>query len=348
MALWRIFKTGQMNQIILTTLFVTILVSGQAQYVFKDKEPKNFFTDLQQGPAPKWSPHGKRFALITNTKNKSKIAIITRDSIEFISGAQNNFEWSHDGRSIIYTAKDENKLLKVFKYDLKTKERVRISHNSNFSDFYPSISLGDSLIAYYNAGIGNKLQIPQIYYANTNEGIAEKFIDDPKAEYFHPKWSPTGNLFLYWKSIDNKTIIEIIEIKTGRKIFSIDGGNYDFMDWSSDEQEILCTGNGKLLKLRLKDGLKTELSSSFQNIIGAKWSPKNDLITFDGDGNIYTINLKTLVQRQICSKGLDPNWHPSGNKIIFVKDENGFPIYEVDISGENLRLLFNGTKKKGK
>lgn len=335
-----------MNQIILTIFFVTILVSGHSQYVFKDTEPKDFFTDLQQGPSPKWSPDGKRFALITNTKNKSKIAIITEDSIEFISGAQNNFEWSHDGRSIIYTAKDENKLLKVFKYDLETKERFRVSHDSNFSDFYPSISLGDTLITYYNYGIGDKPQISQIYYANTKKGVANKFIDDPKAEYLHPKWSPLGNLFLYWKSNDGKTVIEIIEVRTGRKILSISGDEYDFMDWSFNEQEILCSANGKLLKIRLKDGLKTELSSSFENIIGAKWSPESDLITFDGDGNIYTINSKTLVQRQICFKGLDPNWHPSENKIIFVKDEKGFPIYEVDASGENIRLLYNGRNKK--
>jgi Tol biopolymer transport system component len=336
-----------MSKIILTILFEIIIINGYSQYVFKDREPKDFFADIEQGPTPKWSPDGKRFALITNIRHKSKIAIVNGDSIEFISGAQNDFKWSHDGRSIIYTAKDEKKLLKVFKYNLDTKESLRISHNSDFCDFYPSIANGDSIITYYNYGIGDKIQIAQIYSANTKKGIVEKLIDDPLAEYLHPTWSPSGNLFLYWKDYEHKITIEIIEIKTGRKVISISCDvKCDFLDWSTDEKEILRRMRGQLLKIRLMDGLTTELGSSFKKIIKGKWSHQSDLITFDADGDIYIINSDGQEQRKICINGFDPSWHPSGKKIIFVKEVNGYPIYEADTLGGNLKLLYDDRNRK--
>jgi len=50
---------------------------------------------------------------------------------------------------------------------------------------------------------------------------------------------------------------------------------------------------------------------------------------------------------KMVTKGRSASWHPSGGKIVFVKElYNKFPIFEIDATGNNLKLIYDGNPKQ--
>lgn len=202
------------------------------------------------------------------------------------------------------------------------------------------------IVTYYRAEYPQRDGPFQIYYYA--DGITTKLIDDITTEYMHPKWSPSGKFLLYFKHKQPENPkIEIIDFKTKKSIFTLEGNKYEFLDWSPNEHEILAYEyGGRLLKIDFANGRITAVTDNFGEILSADWSKMTHKISFSADENIYVVNSDGTGLKQICTQGLFPSWHPSDDKIIFVKAEEGLPIYEVDSTGDNLQLLFNGKKKR--
>lgn len=218
------------------TAIITVILILQCHLLFSQHDSTgiisaNGLADVFSGPVPKWRPKGDGYAFISS----SGIVINANESVRFIKKAQNKFEWSHDGESIIYTAKDSSGILKVFRYFLNDGTSTLLSLESDWADFYPDVSPDDSMVAYYSA----KNEPFKIYYLKN--GVTRKIsAPDPAEEYLHPRWSPGGKYLVYFKDDPSDGLaLEVMEFASKRVIFSLDGAKFNFYDWSPDEKEIL-------------------------------------------------------------------------------------------------------------
>lgn len=337
----------------LLSILLLSLLSNQlySQYVFRFTENRaDFLNDIQSGPVPKWSPQGDKLAFINKVGNKRRIGILASDSIIYIEGAQNEFEWSHDGNSIVYTAK-KGKILKAFQYFLSSNETVPVSSNGIISEFYPKFSPNDSIIAYYVYDMKSPSQL----FFSIN-GQAKKLSIDTTADFLHPSWSPSGEHLLYTRD-DRKLIsIHIMDFKSKQIIFDMDFPDYEFLDWIPEGSEILVAKGKQLLRVNFLTGEIKTIAEFPHNILGGKWSGQANMIVVSlGDkileaeeNKIFVVSPDGLVKKEIAT-GQYAAWHPIERKIIFVgNDPYKCPLYEIGSSGENLRLIYDGKKKRRK
>ncbi len=335
-----------MKRSLLVVILTFVFRFTFAQYETGGRESLNAFIDLFLGPVPRWQPKGEGYAFL----NSNGLVIKTRERTATVEGAQNEFEWSHDGNSIIYTAKDSTRNLKIFRYFLADGKSKLISLESKWSDFYPKISPDDSIICYYSA----KDEPFKIYYLR-NE-VTRKMTSQDEIEYLHPEWSPQGNYLLYYRHRQpDEATMEVIDFITKKVIFSVDYGRFDFFDWSPDESEILVlekvtTVNnlnyyeGKLARINIKSKVKITLTESYKDLYAAEWL-KNNRIVFNANQNINIIEYDGTNLKKIFSGGNFPNVDSKGEKIVFVRNKKGMPIYEIDLDGKNLNLLESKTFK---
>jgi Tol biopolymer transport system component len=332
----------------LLLLFFIAILGGCSPQVFVFRDVTDTYTDLQRGPVPKWSPVGDKYALITNSGNESRLLIINDDSITTITGAQNDFAWSRSGKSIVYTSKEKSKTVKVLQYHLPTGSKVMIAGDAKWSYFAPSISPDDSIITFYN-GKDAPFQIYQ-----TRNGVTKNLFNDLDTDYLYPKWSPSGKFLAYIKHKQpNHEQIEIIDFKSRQLIFEMDGSMHDFLDWAPNEQEILINEDRKrLIKVNFKNGAVMALTDTLKGteiqneILMADWNRQTNKIVFSTMKDIYLVNPDGTGLKKLYSPGALSTWHPSGQKIIFVKPKHGFSIYEIDSNGKNLKLLYDGRTRK--
>ena len=339
-----------MGRALIIFFLVSVFQSALAQYETGGRPNLNELTDLFSGPVPKWRPKGSGYAFL----NETGLIIRTQDGSVTVAEAQNNFEWSHDGNSLIYTTKDSTGNLKIFQYFLASKISKSISVPSNWSDFYPTISPDDSVICYYSA----KDEPFKIYY--TKSGITRKIVaHDPSEEYLHPKWSPKGKYLLYFKHQQpNDPILEVMDFATKKVIFSLDGNKFDFYDWSPDESEILVRENiatledpnyykGRLVRINISSNEKVTLTKKFSDLFAAEWTHPTRIV-FCANQTIYTVDYHGQNGRKIFKGGNFPNVDPDGQKIIFVRNKKGIPVYEIGLDGKNLKLLEQTTFAESK
>lgn len=339
-----------MGRALIVFILISLFQSVLAQYETGGRPNLNEFTDLFSGPVPQWRPKGNGYAFL----NETGLVIRTEGGSLTVAGAQNKFEWAHDGNSLIYTAKDSTGNLKIFQYFLTDKTSKSISLASNWSDFYPTISPDDSVICYYSA----KDEPFKIYYIKND--VTRKIIaHSPNEEYLHPKWSPTGRFLLYFKhqQPDNSTL-EVMDFATKKVIFSLDGNKFDFYAWSPDESEILVRENiatvedpnyykGRLVRINISSNKKVTLTKTFSDLFAAEWSHSNKII-FCANQTIYAVDYDGKNRKKIFKGGNFPHVDPADQKIIFVRNKKGIPVYEIGLDGKNLKLLeqttFTGSK----
>jgi len=328
------------------TILSSIILILQSQFLYAQYqvgEPGSFdeFTDVFSGPVPKWRPQGDGYAFLSS----AGIVIKIGDSTQIVRKGRNNFEWSHSGESIVYSAKDSMGTVKVYRYFLKTSVSELLSFESDWPDFYPTISPNDSVITYHSA----KDSPFKIYY--WKGGVTRKIVvPNPIDSYLHPQWSPKGNYLSYFKENPENVFLEVMEFESKRVVLSIDANKFDFYDWSPDEKEILVREHtktidnrnfydGTLAKINIETTQKTTLTKRYTNIFSASWSKETDKIIFSANGNVYVIDSNGQNQYKIFSHGYFPDIHPNGQKIIFVGKGTGIPLYEIDLDGKNLKLL---------
>jgi Tol biopolymer transport system component len=330
-----------MGRALIIVILISSFQSALAQYETGGRQNLNEFTDLFSGPNPKWQPKGNGYAFL----NETGLIIRTQEGSVTLARAQNRFEWSHDGNSLIYTAKDSIGNLKIFQYFLTDKRIKLISIASNWSDFYPAISPNDSIICYYSA----KDEPFKLYYIKSD--VTRKIVaHSPSEEYLHPKWSPKGKFLLYFKHQQpNNPIIEIMEFATKKVIFSLDGNKFDFHDWSPDETEILVRENitagegpnyykGRLVRINISSKESVRLTRAFSDLFAAEWSDTNKIV-FCANQTIYAVDYTGENMRKIFKGGNFPNVDPDGQKIIFVRNKKGIPVYEIRLDRKDLKLL---------
>jgi Tol biopolymer transport system component len=326
----------------LLIIFTSIFHLSFGQYQTGGRKSLSEFTDLFTGPVPKWQPKGVGYAFL----NSAGLVVRAGESTTTVVGAQNMFVWANDGNSIIYTAKDSTGNLKIFRYFLMDRTSKLVSLESNWSDFYPSVSPNDSIICYYSA----KNEPFKIYY--TELGITRKIdAHDQLAEYMHPKWSPQGHYLLYFKHRQpNNPTLEVIDFATKRVILSLDGNTFDFYDWSPDETEILVreqvapVGNskyyyGKLTRINIRSKEKFSLTERYKDLFTAVWSTTDNKIVFSANNKIFVVDSNGANLSKIYSGGNFPDVDSKGEKIIFVGNKRGIPVYEIGLDGGNLKLL---------
>ncbi|MBT1695991.1 DPP IV N-terminal domain-containing protein [Fulvivirgaceae bacterium PWU4] len=334
-------------------MLLTIVLILPFHFLFSQQESggivnANEFADVFSGPVPKWRPRGDGYAFIA----RSGLVIKVNDSTRVIQEAQNTFTWSHDGESIVYTAKDSSGILKIFRYFLNDGTSKLLSLESGWADFYPDISPDDSIVAYYSA----KGEPYKLYYLKN--GVTRKLLArDPLEEYLHPKWSPGSNYLVYFKHLPtDEVILEIMEFFSKRVVFSLDGNRFDFYAWSPDGKEILARevvettvypdyNNVVLVRFNIETGNKTVLTRKLKDLSSAEWSKASNRIVFVANEELYVMEENGANLKKIFSGGHAPNIHPNGKKVIFFRNRKNLPVCEIDLTGDNLKTLERKTFK---
>jgi Tol biopolymer transport system component len=81
------------------------------------------------------------------------------------------------------------------------------------------------------------------------------------------------------------------------------------------------------------------LTKKYKDIFTVKWSNKTGRIVFCGNQNLYVMDSSGGGLKKIFSRGGFPNIHSDGQKVIFVGYDKDFTICEIDLKGENLKIL---------
>ena len=221
---------------------------------------------------------------------------------------------------------------------------------------------------------------PDIADRKEPEEIAKKLTDHKKWNNFvnsGPALSPKGDkiAFLSDKSgyfdiylmsaIDGKILSKLV---SGQQTANLEELHWlrAGISWSPDSKHIVFAAKSgaedalHIVNVKKRKIVK-EIKLGLDGIFTPSWSPKGDEIAFmgiqNGQGDIYSYNLKTKQLRQITHdvfSDTQPQWSPDGKTIAFISDRgdlynesipSDFKIYTEDYSQNDLYLIDVNTKE---
>ena len=288
-----------------------------------------------------WDESGK--VLLIGLADDSKVVDLTA----VLSGPLEYglLSWSPDGRQVVFVSnRDGNR--EIYSIDLETRTLVNITKNPA-ADVTPSWSPDGRYIAFISdrdyCSVDRILPDQDCIfrhgeiYVMKRDGSDVQRITNTEVSECGATWWPDSKRLIYSVScslLHEPTEIYTIDLKGGHPAQmtdsskvpvkqhyaynlgpqpSPDGRNILFYSFRDDDREMYLMNPDGSGQVRLTNMAGLEL--------GATWSPDSSSITWEHEGEILVIDVKT---REIVPTGTrelsacQPHWLPSGQKIVFV------------------------------
>ena len=200
-------------------------------------------------------------------------------------------------------------------------------------------SSGDR-IAFVTTGGGD----PEIAMLDVNSGETTALTEN-QSEELSPRWSPDGKTIAYSSDQSGKLEINLLDVNDGAitrltynggddrtPLWSPDGDRIAFMSQHGDTSDmyVMALAGGEPNRISINAG------NSGEPVLG-DWSPDGEWLVFyshgSGDGlgdgsedarGLWLRNPNGVnVLRLTAARDRDPAWSPEGDKIAFVRKENG-------------------------
>ncbi|RCH56887.1 amidohydrolase [Mucilaginibacter hurinus] len=292
---------------------------------------------------PQLSPDGKLLAFVKRVRLKTVLFLHNMDTNEewpvyddlshdqqetwALFGVYPNFDWTPDGRNIIFYAKGKIRNLDIgtlnteeVPFEVTTQQIVSESLHFTqrvYQDEFPArmirqltTSPDGKLVAFNAAGY--------IYIKELPNGKPQRITTTPDFEY-EPSFSPDGRYLVY-------------------------------VNWTDELK-------GAINKIDLTTKLVTRLTVEKGFYYSPKFSNKGDVIVYrKGEGNpetgyayganpgIYTLPANGGTPRLIINSGIRPQFSADDTKIFYQGTEGDKKAFKVtDITGANRRTLYTST-----
>lgn len=203
---------------------------------------------------------------------------------------------------------------------------------------------------------------PDIADRKEPEELAKRMTDHSKWHNFvnsGPALSPKGDKLAFLSDRSGYFDIYLMSAIDGKLLSKLVSGQQSGdleelhwlragISWSPDSKFIVFAAKSlgddvlhivDVKKKKIVQNIELDLDGIFT----PSWSPDGDEIAFmgikDGQGDIYTYNLKTRDLTQITDdvfSDLQPQWSPDGNKIAFVSDRGHFT--DVNVLADDFKI----------
>lgn len=340
---FRIDARGQTESLIMNA-------DGTNQLVVKD------FNNLQFGV---WSPDAQK-VIFAKSNDKTAYYAANADgsneiALPFYAG---NFDWSFDGREIVYQKAIEPNNSEIFIYSTETGESRNITNSSTF-DADPSFSPDGRQIVFVSSRDGNN----EIYVMNADGSNALR-LTNHLSEDSHPVFSPDGTQIAFTSDRENENA-DVYLINSDAS-----GGARKLTDWNSNETvEPGCwSADGARIAFfsdrNGKDDIyvvsaevfrpQIVLSEAEQNLSAPTYSPDGKKIAYqaelaDKSGELRIFDLETRENRLLAKNynaDIAPVWSPGGELIAFQNRIDGnTEICLIKPDGSGLKNLTNHPSK---
>jgi len=204
-----------------------------------------------------------------------------------------------------------------------------------------------SRIVFVNNQTGNK----ELYICDFDGKNAERLTSFSNITLL-PKWSPTGDRIVFTSYTDEKPMLYLMDIASGKNriISGKDGLNVAGASWEPKGRELALTlrksGNSDIFTIDTEGKVLEQLTTHWAIDTSPAFSPDGTRMVFvsnrSGNPQLYVKDLETGNEERItfdlkyCTS---PVWSQTGRIAFSVMEDGDIDIYSINPDGSNLKKL---------
>ncbi len=306
-----------------------------------------------------WSPDGKLLTFMSNRDDYWNLYSVdpfgpAEETVRQISTAEDSvmrgqFDWSPDGREIIYEAKKgEGSVLSILDIDTRTTRTLDTGFATSNN---PSWSPDGAWIVFKGSAEDRKDN--NLWIIPATGGAPRRLNEHPGAG--SPDWSPDGKWIAYNSSLTGVRDLYISAVDGSVEIQLTDTPFYEVWPaWSPDGRRISFTWHielNELLAIDLKEGEAATIGGDLDITAGkgASWSPDGNEVAFAKFGvdgpDLWRVKVDGSEARALTQGGMldrgktDVSWSPDGKTIAFVRKGQIAKYWTVPANGGDPRQV---------
>ena len=322
-------------------------------------DAKQLTTDPNYDRYLEWSPDGKLLTFMSNRDDYWNLWTVdpfgaAEETVRQVTTAADSvmrgqFDWSPDGREIIYEAKrGEGSVLRIL--DVVTRGSRSLETGFAISN-NPSWSPDGEWIVFKGSAADRKDN--NLWIVPAAGGASRRLTQHPGTG--SPDWSPDGKWIAFHSSRTGVRDLYISAVDGGAEIQLTDTPSYEVWPaWSPDGRRISFTWHIEMNELWAIDLVEGEAATIGGDLEispgkGASWSPDGSEVAFARFGvegsDLWRVKVDGSDARALTGGGIldagktDVSWSPDGKTIAFVRKGKIASYWTVPANGGDPRRV---------
>jgi len=310
---------------------------------------------LVESPAddviPRWSPDNRWIAFASGRGDETAIYVIpplggsTQKLVDLgfsvagssLYGSMGSRPWSPDGRTLLFSRRNENGHTAIWKIDLDTRTETQLTHPELPSrDLSASYSFAGDRILFLRMGVtGAEANIGGASTTGSAIMVMPAAGGEPKefyreeTLYMAPSWGPGDRTIVYSPEEGG---LWILDYPSGRRRQLTAGSREENGPIPSADGRILYSTFAHQTDLYLDDlkGREQRLTQHTLDNFGPRVSPDGKRVVYmssrTGNSELWRIDLDEGREVQLTNRDSgdwDADWSPDGREIVFISDRDG-------------------------